>query len=175
MKLDVISGATGSWYAEGLKFTCTQCGNCCTGVPGHVWISDVEVARLAAYLKLSEEETIERYCRKVFGRISLKENRNARGEHDCIFLKEDRAERIEGGDGGETVVHTRRSCTVYPVRPLQCRTWPFWESNLSDPEIWKSSAARCHGMNRGRTFTANEMEALRDAEDWPEKPPGSES
>ena len=35
------------WYADGLSFTCTQCGNCCTGGPGYVWISDMEIDRLA--------------------------------------------------------------------------------------------------------------------------------
>ena len=28
------------WYADGLPFTCTQCGDCCTGDPGYVWVTD---------------------------------------------------------------------------------------------------------------------------------------
>ena len=131
-----------------------------------------ELRVLADHLRLSVAETIERYCREVSaGRFSLKEGRNSRGEHDCIFLREDPAERA--GNGGEKVVHGRRSCTIYAVRPLQCRTWPFWESNLSSREIWESSAKRCHGMNKGRRFSREEMEGLRDAEDWPERPPTS--
>jgi Fe-S-cluster containining protein len=159
------------WYADGLRFTCSQCGNCCTGGPGFVWISEVEVERLAAHLKLSVDEVLERYCRRIGARVSLNENRNARGEYDCVFLKEERAERREGD---EVVVHTKRSCTIYPVRPLQCRTWPFWDGNLSSREIWESSAQRCHGMDRGRMFTREEIEQLRDAEDWPQRPPTSE-
>ena len=27
-----------------------------------------------------------------------------------------------------------RTCQVYPVRPRQCRTWPFWNSDLSSPK-----------------------------------------
>ena len=52
MKLDVIKdGGPGEpWYADGLNFTCTQCGNCCTGGPGFVWISREEIVRLAAHL-----------------------------------------------------------------------------------------------------------------------------
>ena len=40
MKLDVLSPLPPppTWYADGLRFTCTQCGNCCTGQPGFVWI-----------------------------------------------------------------------------------------------------------------------------------------
>jgi Fe-S-cluster containining protein len=170
MKLNVIDTQKTPWYGDGLRFTCSQCGNCCTGGPGFVWASDQEVARLAQHLALSVDETLRRYCRKVGGRVSFNENRNARGEYDCVFLKE---ERIEQRQGDELVVHVRRSCTVYPVRPLQCRTWPFWESNLSNEAIWAASSQRCHGMNRGRLFTRQEMESLRDAEDWPQNPPTS--
>ena len=172
MKLDLLPVEKSPWYADGLQFTCTQCGNCCTGGPGFVWISEEEITRLASHLQLSTEEVTAKYCRTVFGRVSLLEHRNAQGEHDCIFLKEERTERPEGD---QTVTHTKRSCTVYPVRPLQCRTWPFWDSNLSSPDIWNSAAERCHGMNRGRVFTVEQMETLRDAKDWPENPPTSET
>ena len=62
----------------------------------------------------------------------------------------------------------------YPVRPLQCRTWPFWDTNLASQSAWDRAARRCHGMNHGRrTFSREEMEALRDADDWPDNPPTS--
>jgi Fe-S-cluster containining protein len=171
MKLAVLQSNQAPWYAAGLHFTCTQCGNCCTGGPGYVWISDEEVERLAAYLKLSVPDTIERYCRRIGSRLSLNEIRNPRGEYDCIFLKEEWASVAHGDD---VVVHTKRSCRIYPVRPLQCRTWPFWDGNLASSEIWEHSAQRCHGMNRGsRVFSREEIEALRDAEQWPEDPPTS--
>ncbi|MFM1805538.1 MAG: hypothetical protein RL136_2417, partial [Planctomycetota bacterium] len=31
--------AQAPWYAEGLRFECTQCGNCCSGGPGAVWFT----------------------------------------------------------------------------------------------------------------------------------------
>src|SRR6476620_4806016 len=85
MKLNVLD----PWYADGLKFTCQQCGNCCTGAPGYVWISDVEITRLAAFLKIAEREVIRQYCRKVGQRYTLKEIRNSAGQYDCVFLKEE--------------------------------------------------------------------------------------
>ena len=36
------------WYAEGLKFQCTGCGDCCTGAPGYVWVNQAEIDALAA-------------------------------------------------------------------------------------------------------------------------------
>jgi uncharacterized protein len=42
-----------------------------------------------------------------------------------------------------------RRCTVYALRPRQCRTWPFWASNLRSPDCWAEMAERCPGANRG--------------------------
>ncbi len=158
------------WYADGLSFTCTQCGNCCTGGPGYVWVSEVEIDRLAAHLKMERDEVLQRYCRKISGRISLKETLRA-GLHDCVFLKEIPAE--PRGAGG--VAQTRRVCGIYAVRPLQCRTWPFWQGNLASPENWSRAGSRCPGMDRGRRYTLQQIESLRDAPDWPDNPPGSDA
>src|SRR5262249_50004249 len=103
-------------------------------------------------------------------KYSLREVRNARGEFDCIFLKEEKTGDARKGQ----VVFTKRSCTIYGFRPLQCRTWPFWEGNLMSREAWGRAAERCHGMNSGsRVFSREQIEALRDAKDWPKKSPGS--
>ena len=39
--------APAPWYAEGLRFKCTQCGGCCTGGPGFVWFDEDEGAAMA--------------------------------------------------------------------------------------------------------------------------------
>ena len=174
MKLNIIhpETATDPWYAGGLKFTCSQCGNCCTGGPGYVWISRQEIVRLAEFLKITPQETVERYCRKIDGQFSLKERRGP-GGYDCVFLKYETDKTNPPGGGGE-VTHTRRFCSVYPVRPLQCRTWPFWKENLASKAAWDHAAHRCHGMNSGsRHFPRERIEALRDSKDWPENPPTS--
>jgi uncharacterized protein len=48
-------------------------------------------------------------------------------------------------------------CTVYPVRPKQCRTWPFWESNLQSPDDWNRTAEGCPGCNRGDLIPVEEI------------------
>lgn len=170
MKLNVIKPAATPepWYADGLSFTCTCCGNCCTGGPGFVWMSSEEVDRLASHLGLSRERTLKEYCRKIGQRISLKESRTPQGNFDCVFLKEIPAEKKPG-----QVSLPRRVCGIYEVRPLQCRTWPFWDGNLASRENWDNSAKRCPGMNGGKKYSKEKIEALRDAPDWPDKPPTS--
>jgi len=174
MKLDVLPQHP--WYADGLKFTCTQCGNCCTGGPGFVWISEQEIERLAEFLNLTPRQVLARYCRKVGSRWSLKERRTSEGLYDCIFLAEQPgpAAGPRELDRNQSIPLRRRGCSIYPVRPLQCRTWPFWDTNLSSKETWERASRRCPGMGRGsRHFSLKQIESLRDAADWPHNPPTS--
>jgi Fe-S-cluster containining protein len=123
------------WYADGLAFTCTRCGNCCTGAPGVVWVNDEEVAAIAEYRGQEAAKLELHYTRKFGERRSLRERANG----DCVFW--DR----EAG------------CTIYPVRPRQCRTWPFWESNVATPEAWQETCRRCPGSGKGELISAEEI------------------
>ena len=155
------------WYADGLRFGCTVCGNCCTGPPGYVWMSDDEIGRLAKHLGETEANVRRTYTRTIGGRVSLKERRNAEGDYDCVFLKP-----LAGDSPGRR----RRGCSIYKVRPLQCRTWPFWDGLLESPEAWQHSKPGCPGLDspRGKFYTREQIEALRDADEWPDEAPGSE-
>lgn len=133
------------WYADGLAFECQQCGRCCAGPgEGYVWVTEEEIAAIAAHLGLPEPEMRDRCVRRVGRRYSLIERPVTR---DCIFL--------EAGQEG------RRGCRIYPVRPTQCRTWPFWSSNLRDPDSWGLAGMRCPGINRGEPVDFDEIETRR--------------
>ena len=75
------------WYKEGLNFSCTECGQCCTGSPGYVWLEASEITNLAKTLKITEAEFIKKYTRLVGGNLSLIEDNKT---YDCVFLKEKR-------------------------------------------------------------------------------------
>jgi Fe-S-cluster containining protein len=81
------------------------------------------------------EEIIGLYTRREGPRRSLKEKANG----DCVFF--DRA----------------AGCTIYPVRPRQCRTWPFWECNTLSPENWARTATECPGCNHGELIPIEEI------------------
>jgi uncharacterized protein len=168
MVLPVLAAAE-LWYKDGLRFACTACGNCCTGGPGYVWITGEEVQRLACHLHLPLEETVRRHCRNVAGRLSLRETVRD-GLHDCVFLRIETPRGVDrNGRPDAPSAGPRRVCSIYPVRPLQCRTWPFWDGNLASQENWDRAAERCPGIHRGRLRSPAEIEALRDAEDWPKE------
>jgi len=138
---------SGPWFAEpdptgrtdsgevGLRFECTQCGNCCTGPPGYVLFSEAEAGAMAAELGIGRGEFDRRYTRVEREGRSLTEVRTRFG-YDCVFLDRE----TEPG---------RALCRVYRSRPAQCRTWPFWKDNLKSPRHWASASRTCPGMNRG--------------------------
>jgi len=119
------------WYADGLKFACTRCGRCCGGAPGYVWVSLEEIRAIARQLGMAVERFEQAHTRPVGGRRSLLELENG----DCEFLVRD----AEG----------RTHCAIHPARPVQCRTWPFWKSNLATPRAWEQAARHCPGIGRG--------------------------
>jgi len=137
------------WYAAGLAFECTGCGRCCAGPEqGYVWVTDRQITAIAEHLGISEDLMRRRYVRKVARRLSLVERA---GSNDCIFL----AERANG----------ERRCRIYPVRPSQCRTWPFWPGNLRSPDSWALAQLRCEGISRGKVHNCDEIEANRRSTD----------
>lgn len=123
------------WYANGLRFECTQCGDCCRGEPGFVWVNEAEIAAIAAYLGEPVDQVREYYTRKTEKGRSLREY----SDGDCIFWSE------------------KEGCTIYPVRPRQCRTWPFWASNVDSPEAWQQTCRECPGAGKGPLIPAEEI------------------
>lgn len=128
------------WYHEGLKFKCSQCGDCCTGAPGFVWLNKAEISALAKRLNVDEESFEADYVMQVGIRKSLKEFANG----DCVLFDNE-----------------KRCCTVYEERPRQCRTWPFWDSNLRSPEAWAETCEACPGSGTGQLYQLEQIEEQR--------------
>lgn len=128
------------WYWNGLHFKCTQCGNCCTGAPGFVWVDEAEIQAIADYLGKPVGEVRVMHTRSARGKVSLNEYANG----DCVFFDK------QG-----------RGCTIYPVRPKQCRTWPFWNSNLECEDDWEFVKSICPGTGRGDFVPLEEIEIRR--------------
>lgn len=137
------------WYISGLHFECVQCGNCCAGPEqGYIWVTRPEIELIADFLKITPGQ-LRRQCLKRVGlRTTVVEQG---GSKDCVFLKE-----IDG----------QKRCTIYTVRPSQCRSWPFWPSNLTSPGAWNKAVQRCRGINHGRLYSFEEIERINKGKKW---------
>ncbi len=124
------------WYRDGLRFQCTGCGGCCGGAPGFVWVDEQEIADLAEALEMTVDEFMDRFTRRIGLRYSLVEY----SDGDCVFLDPE-----------------SKKCLVYPVRPVQCRTWPFWTSNIESPKAWKETCEKCPGSGKGQLYSIGEI------------------
>ena len=112
-----------------LRFSCTQCGKCCiTAGDYHVFLTESEAQEICSHLQLSRGWFRRRYLRRLEeGDLVL-----ASGTGDgCVFLS------------------ARGHCRVYPVRPLQCRSYPFWPELAGNARAWNREMRRCEGINQG--------------------------
>ncbi len=139
------------WYRKGLRFECTQCGNCCTGTSGLVEFTDDEGRAMAQLLGLEYEAFLGDYARPFAGGWALLESPSTfENQHDCIFLERD----SQSG---------KAACRVHAARPQQCRTWPFWPDNLKSPRTWKKAARNCEGIDRGPLVKLEQIREERQA------------
>jgi Fe-S-cluster containining protein len=107
-----------------------------------VYLMPVDVRSIAGHLGLSTKEFLARYCSRDGNAVTLRTDSPA-----CAFL---------GADN---------RCAIYPVRPMQCRTWPFWRENL-EKAVWDEEVrADCPGAGHGELHSATEIErvAAKDA------------
>ncbi len=128
------------WIEEGLRFSCTSCGNCCKG-PGYVWVDESDIRAMAEVLEMEPDAFSRRYVRRTRGRLSLTET----GPDDrCVLLGDD------------------DKCRVYDVRPRQCRTFPFWPEAMKKRHVFESFSEYCPGIGKGRLYTEAEIREILD-------------
>ena len=113
------------WQTEGLQFGCTGCGRCCQ-TEGEVWFDTDEFYDLAIHLNIPFQTALDQYTSTITGGwVKLKNKFIDDIENDqCVFLCND----------------DNKTCTVYNVRPTQCRTYPYWPSLLVNRGSWDNEA-----------------------------------
>jgi Fe-S-cluster containining protein len=100
---------------EGFDFgfdpeACKNCsGNCCRGETGNIWVTQDEIEAMCHFLQTNQIDFISIYLNRVDNRFSIKERMGERGL-ECVFFDS-----------------LKKCCSIYPARPRQCSTFPFWE------------------------------------------------
>ena len=127
-----------------MRFECQpDCAKCCE-VEGFVYLSEDDVPRIAAYLKLSQADFEAQYVFRT--KHSRRLRKPGRGKQ-CGFL-------------------AGKRCGIHDVRPVQCRLFPFWPELVESKREWKKAGDWCPGIGQGPLINittavevANEMRA----------------
>jgi len=130
------------YHQSKIKFQCQpDCANCCKLSNGFVFLTDAEASDIAENLGISENEFLQYFTRIVNEQLCLVDGEN---EH-CVFLED-------------------HKCNIYEVRPLQCRTYPFWPENLKSKSRWELTKEECPGIGKGRIYSAKEIDKILEKE-----------
>ncbi len=109
-----------------MRFACQPgCTKCCD-VRGFVYITEENLRNMAAHVGLKAADFEAQYVVRFKRLLRLRKPKNSQ----CHFLR-------EGG------------CSVHPVKPVQCRLYPFWPELVEDRANWEGERNVCPGIGKG--------------------------
>jgi len=125
-----------------LRFECQSgCTNCCD-TEGYVYLTEDDLRKAAAFLRLTASEFELRYVYRTKNLLRLRKPRGSQ----CHFLSES-------------------GCDIHPAKPTQCRLFPYWPELVRSAKAWERTGKRCPGIGKGPLVqigdameTASEME-----------------
>lgn len=125
---------------DSLRFACQpNCTRCCD-MEGFVYLTETDLQKAAAHLKLSAEEFEQRYVYRTRHQRRLRKPRGSQ----CTFL-------------------TINGCGIHQAKPTQCRLFPFWPHLVESRAEWAKTAKWCPGIGQGELVQIGE--ALERAEE----------
>ena len=119
-------------YPKHLSFTCNRCTLCCHDSKYRVrsiLLLRKEAARISEIIQLSLSEFAERTEDHEPYLYRMRKTKDGK----CIFLKDD-------------------SCSIYQIRPLICRFYPFELKDLTDNRYAFSYSNECPAIGKGSSL-----------------------
>jgi hypothetical protein len=128
-------------YPKGIPFRCTKCAFCCGDTKTrvrHILLLKKEAERMSEIIS----KPIEEFATKIEGHEPyVYEMRKTAGEGKCVFLEE-------------------KTCTIYELRPLICRFYPFQLETARGKKYKFFCTKECLGIGKGRQLGENYFEDL---------------
>jgi Fe-S-cluster containining protein len=109
-----------------MRFQCQSGCTACCEKQGFVYLTEEDIDRIAEFLGVRRKTFESRHVYRTRNTRRLRTPRNSQ----CIFLR-------EGG------------CSIHPVKPRQCRLFPFWPELVESKKEWHKTAAWCPGIGKG--------------------------
>jgi Fe-S-cluster containining protein len=132
-------------YPKNIRFRCSRCTLCCGDTRTrnrHIVMTQAEATRISE----TNHQPITDFARKIDGHApyvhEMRKNRNGK----CVFLNED-------------------SCTIYSLRPLVCRFYPFELKSESRDAYLFSYTDECPGIDQGKVLTRKKfVDLMKEAQ-----------
>jgi Fe-S-cluster containining protein len=177
---------------ETLPFSCTGCGKCCK-TTGSVYMSPAEYNKAADYLNVTTDAFVQEYASHTLAAVPapstvsvvsvpVSEDNLAAATTDTvtattaailaaaaepwICIKDQTSESVDA-DGPACIFldRTTNHCQIYPVRPVQCRTYPFWPTVTASVQSWNAECRRLEATtNDGNSDSDSVMDSVGDSD-----------
>jgi Fe-S-cluster containining protein len=122
--------------AQGLRVECHPGCTACCEQRGFVYLTEADVERAAAFLKMTPGAFEQKYVYRTRRMRRLRVPQDAQ----CSFLR-----------GG--------GCSIHPAKPTQCRVFPFWPELVESKQKWNKTAEYCPGLNTGPLIQIESVKA----------------
>jgi Fe-S-cluster containining protein len=124
-----------------VHFNCSRCGLCCGDTEQktrHILILEAEAKIIASQTSLYVTD----FSFQIADKFPFVYEMKKTGEGKCVFLKE-------------------KQCTIYHVRPLICRFYPFELKFDKDKQLHVFDfTVECPGIGQGKDFSISDFERL---------------
>ncbi len=129
-------------YPNNLRFRCTKCGICC---------GDTKERHRNIFLLRKEAEKIAREALKPIHDFAVKSD-----EMKPYYYK------MKKEENGKCVFLKNERCTIYPIRPLICRFYPFELKVMNKNKYKFHYTDECPGLNKGRLLSESYFQKMLD-------------
>lgn len=116
-------------YPKNIRFMCSRCGKCCGDTEKkirHILLLRSDVDRISKETLLNNNEFAEKSIGSKPYVYEMKKTESG----SCFFLKDN-------------------LCSIYNIRPLICRFYPFPLEYLGNNKYYFSYTKRCPGIGKG--------------------------
>lgn len=133
-------------YPKNVRFQCARCTLCCGDTrtrTRHIVMTQTEAKTICE----TNNQHITDFARKIAGHAPYVHEMRKDRHGKCVFLNKD-------------------SCTIYSLRPLVCRFYPFELKSEATGEYLFSYTDECQGIGKGRILTRKKfVDLMKEAQD----------
>lgn len=149
---------------NGFKFSCQQCGKCCTGKgEGEIFVYKPDLEIIFKHFNCDsitkKREFVQKYLTTTSQSFVLRNPKTGFKKYynfDTLIFK-------ETGDNEDCCfLEEGNTCSIWDIKPYQCIIYPLWRVLLTNESGWKENSKKCKGVgvNEGKFYSPKEIQEI---------------